>query len=148
MGLAKEVLEPILAIPHGQIQMVSLLLQGFCLDGIKINLENKNLDIHNLRGTTPLFLHSMADAESSPLIQCPHNVLIIGTLQLTVEGIRESICTQQVERLDQMKIFENFFMLLIFSFSSLLAYWHSAVLSEDQIIPIISRISAHSICLE
>ena len=45
--------------------------------------------IDRLKGSSPLFLHSLADAESSPLLYTHSNVLIVGTLELMRKTVDE-----------------------------------------------------------
>ncbi|KAL7069880.1 hypothetical protein ACQ4LE_010940 [Meloidogyne hapla] len=89
--------------------------------------------LEKLSDKAPLFLHSLADPDSSPLLFTQHNVLIIGTLHLLDRemetGNSQTSCDERIEK-------------------SLMHSWKSDALSEDQIHPIIARISAHSICLD
>uniref|UniRef100_A0A914MJ66 Uncharacterized protein n=1 Tax=Meloidogyne incognita TaxID=6306 RepID=A0A914MJ66_MELIC len=90
--------------------------------------------LEKLSDKAPLFLHSLADPESSPLLFTQHNVLIIGTLKLleneeTQFGNAQASCDERIEK-------------------ALMHSWKSDALSEDQIHPIIARISAHSVCLD
>ena len=61
--------------------------------------------LEKLSDKAPLFLHSLADPESSPLLFTQHNVLIIGTLQLldnhelATENSYSS-CDERIQRLE------------------------------------------------
>ncbi|KAF7629833.1 hypothetical protein Mgra_00009159 [Meloidogyne graminicola] len=115
--LDKSILAPIIDEKHSSTFVLSL-------EGLEKLIDN-----------APLFLHSLADPDFSPLIFTQHNVLIIGTLhlldnkQIHDEDSGTMSCDERIEK-------------------SLLRSWRSVALSDDQIYPIIARIGAHSICLD
>ena len=59
--------------------------------------------LEKLSDKAPLFLHSLADPESSPLLFTQHNVLIIGTLKLLENeemefGNAQTSCDERIEK--------------------------------------------------
>ncbi|KAI3420809.1 hypothetical protein GPALN_014429 [Globodera pallida] len=85
--------------------------------------------IDRLRGAAPLFLHSLTDPESSPIVEAGrHNVLIILTMSTTAHLDNVGDCETQIA-------------------SSLLASWRSDAVTDDQVRPIVARISAIPLCV-
>ncbi|KAH7728127.1 hypothetical protein AAVH_04371 [Aphelenchoides avenae] len=80
-------------------------------------------DIDELRGTAPLVLHSVSDPDTSPF----KNALIVVTIKLPPQVVSET-CEERVN-------------------GHLLEKWRSAELTEDQVYPILSRITGLSVCL-
>uniref|UniRef100_A0A914HPW5 Mitochondrial import receptor subunit TOM22 homolog n=1 Tax=Globodera rostochiensis TaxID=31243 RepID=A0A914HPW5_GLORO len=100
---------------HTKSELSNLLDDGDA-DGVLMLLHG----IDRLRGAAPLFLHSLTDPESSPIVEAGrHNVLIILTMSTTAaQPDNVGDCETQIA-------------------SSLLASWRSDTVTDDQFIAII-----------
>jgi hypothetical protein len=98
LGMEKEMLEPILERQRVKPEMLLLHLKGQI--GLFILLKFCFTGVDKLRHTSPLFLHSFTDSESSPLLQTPHNIFIVGTIQLAADlGDADQInCPELIEK--------------------------------------------------
>ncbi|KAL3075150.1 hypothetical protein niasHS_013373 [Heterodera schachtii] len=108
--------------------------------------------IERLRGDAPLFLHSLADPESSPIVEAAgrHNVLII--LTMAPPGDDNDDDGKSSAQNDAAAFDDNDDAMLRRDCegqiaSSLLSNWHSDAVTEDQIRPIVARISAIPLCV-